>query len=90
MHVRTSAKRPPARRTAGEIMREIAARSPRLHRTPESVCTRRKCDVAWRGEEGDCWSCGLPATGTYRRRGSALQNLLAQVDIHKTRKAAAA
>lgn len=89
MHARTSGKRTPARRTAAEIMREIAARTPRLHRTPESVCTRQKCDVAWRGEENDCWNCGLPATGTYRRRGSALQRLLAQVDI-TDRKAVAA
>jgi hypothetical protein len=89
MHARTSGKRTPARRTAAEIMREIAARTPRLHRTPESVCTRRQCDVAWRGEENDCWNCGLPATDTYRRRGSALQRLLAQVDI-TDRKAAAA
>ncbi|MFI6658091.1 hypothetical protein ACIBL8_21510 [Streptomyces sp. NPDC050523] len=89
MHARISSKRTLARRTAAEIMREIAARTPRLHRTPESVCTRRQCDVAWRGEENDCWNCGLPATETYRRRGSALQRLLAQVDIAH-RKAVAA
>ncbi|MFJ2007941.1 hypothetical protein [Streptomyces chartreusis] len=89
MHARTSDKRTPVRRTATEIMREIAARSPRLRCTPESVCTRRQCGVAWRGEEGDCWNCGMPATSTYRRRGSALQKLLTQVDI-TTRKAASA
>lgn len=87
MHALTSGKRPPARRTAAEIMRGIAARTPRLRRTPESLC--RQCDVAWRGEENDCWNCGMPATATYRRRGSALQRLLVQVDI-TDRKAVAA
>ncbi|MBL1086809.1 hypothetical protein JK359_33430 [Streptomyces actinomycinicus] len=90
MHARTSVTRTPARRTAAEIMRQIAARSPRLGRTPESVCTRQQCHVAWRGEENDCWHCGLPATATYRRRGSALQRLLAQVDAGTARKAVAA
>jgi hypothetical protein len=89
MHARTSGKRTPARRSAAEIMRDIAARSTRLHRTPEFACTRHQCDVAWRGEESDCWNCGLPATATFRRRGSALQKLLAQVDA-TDRKAVAA
>lgn len=79
MHVRPRTKRTPGRKTAVEIMRQIAARSPRLRRTPESVCTRQQCGVTWSGEEGDCWNCGMPATATSRRRGSALQHLLDQV-----------
>ncbi|WP_316779641.1 hypothetical protein [Streptomyces sasae] len=90
MHVRTSRKSTPGRRTAAEIMRGIAARSPHLRRTPESVCTRRGCDVAWRGEENDCWHCGMPATATYKRRGSALQQLLTRVDAGTARTAVAA
>ncbi|MGW4784934.1 hypothetical protein [Streptomyces sp. NPDC004230] len=89
MHARTRDKRT-ARRSAGDVMRGIAACTPSLNRTPESICTRQACDVAWRGEENDCWSCGLPATGTYRLRGSALQRLLAQVGPGTRRKAVTA
>ncbi|MET9427940.1 MULTISPECIES: hypothetical protein [unclassified Streptomyces] len=70
---------------AATIMRAIARRSPRLNTTPESVCEREQCFVAWTGEEADCWNCGMPATLRSTRRGSALQRLLAAVDPNTPR-----
>ncbi|MER7108822.1 hypothetical protein [Streptomyces sp. NPDC000229] len=71
--------------TAAAIMRAIAHRSPRLNTTPDSVCEREQCFVAWTGEEADCWNCSMPATHRSTRRGSALQRLLAAVDAHTPR-----
>lgn len=68
--------------SAGAIMRRIATRTPQLHPRPaDFVCTRSTCDVAWSGDEADCWNCGMPATHR-TSRGSALQRLLLSVDPH--------
>lgn len=93
MHATARTRRRPntsASRTVAAIMRNIAHRSPRLRPQPQDfVCSRTQCDVAWRGEEADCWNCGLPAT--YRRAyaGSALQRLLAAVDPDRACKSGA-
>ncbi|MEV6654898.1 hypothetical protein [Streptomyces sp. NPDC051219] len=84
MHVPTVRPKT-TKRNAAAIMRAIARRSPRLNTTPESVCEREQCFVAWTGEEADCWNCGMPATLRSTRRGSALQRLLAAVDAHNPR-----
>ncbi|MDQ0946001.1 hypothetical protein [Streptomyces sp. V1I1] len=86
MHALT-ARPKPQQRTAAAIMRAIARRSPHLHTTPEPVCEREECFVAWAGEEADCWNCGMPATLRSNRRGSALQRLLAVVDSGAVRSA---
>ncbi|MEU5108192.1 hypothetical protein AB0H07_39045 [Streptomyces sp. NPDC021354] len=76
MPLRGTLRRRLSNNNTAAIMRAIAA-SPR-----EFVCDRPTCEVAWRGEETDCWNCGLPATYQDPRRGSALERLLATVDSH--------
>ncbi|MFD9519746.1 hypothetical protein [Streptomyces sp. NPDC059979] len=64
------------RLTAARILRTIAQASPLLREAAHGhVCAR--CDVAWTGQESDCWNCGYPATFSSHRQDSALQRLLA-------------
>ncbi|TDU67880.1 hypothetical protein [Streptomyces sp. KS 21] len=67
--------------TAARLLKSIAKTNPLLA-DREFVCGR--CDVAWQGDEADCWSCGLPATFGSHRYGSALQRLFAATTISRT------
>lgn len=55
------------------IRRVAAATLPTRHTL---ICD--PCEVAWTGQEADCWSCGHPATHTTTPL-AALQRLLATV-----------
>ncbi|MFE1499930.1 hypothetical protein ACFW89_33195, partial [Streptomyces albidoflavus] len=59
--------------TAARLLKSLAKTNPLLAER-EFVCSR--CDVAWQGDEADCWNCGLPATFSSHRDGAALQRLL--------------
>ncbi|AJF70453.1 hypothetical protein [Streptomyces vietnamensis] len=60
--------------TAARFLKSLAKANPLLA-DREFVCNR--CDAAWAGAEADCWHCGLPATFSSHRYGSALQRLFA-------------
>ncbi|MCY0946295.1 hypothetical protein [Streptomyces antarcticus] len=64
--------------TAARFLKSLAKANPMLA-DREFVCSR--CDVAWEGDEADCWSCGLPATFGSHRYGSALQRLISATTI---------
>ena len=67
--------------TAGRILKSLAKANPLLA-DRAFVCSR--CDVAWQGDEADCWGCGLPATFGSHHHGSALHHLLAPIKISRT------
>ncbi|MCX5078784.1 hypothetical protein OHA84_37840 (plasmid) [Streptomyces sp. NBC_00513] len=66
---------------AARILESLVKTNPQLV-DREFVCTC--CDVAWEGDEADCWNCGLPATFSSHRPGSALARLLATPTISHT------
>ncbi|MFI7359770.1 hypothetical protein ACIBTP_38290 [Streptomyces avidinii] len=66
--------------TAGRILKSLA-KANSLLADRAFVCSR--CDVAWQGDEADCWTCGLPATFGSHHHGSALHHLLAPTKISR-------
>ncbi|MFI8769529.1 hypothetical protein ACIGN6_32120 [Streptomyces sp. NPDC053792] len=63
-------------RAAARILRTIAQAGPLLRTAARGhLCAR--CDVAWTGQEADCWNCGSPATVSSHRQDSTLHRLLA-------------
>ncbi|MGW0607791.1 hypothetical protein [Streptomyces sp. NPDC002640] len=62
--------------TTAAVMRRIGQRRPLAQPKPTFLCSL--CQVTWRGDEADCWSCGRPAN-EYSHPGAALHTLLSAV-----------
>ncbi|GAA3372224.1 hypothetical protein GCM10017744_102870 [Streptomyces antimycoticus] len=75
MPVSVRVRRPDA--AVAAILRSIGQRG----RSTSFSFVCKPCAVSWAGAESDCWSCGRPASSKHAYNSSALQTLLAAVEV---------